>query len=62
MYSLKLIAMLIKAMKTTISLSVFGIILGPIVGIILAIIRIYKIPVIKQLAEIYISFLEVLLF
>ena len=56
MYSLKLIPMLIKAMKTTISLSVFGMILGLIVGIALAIIRIYKIPIIKQLAEIYISF------
>lgn len=56
MYSLKLIPMLIKAMKTTISLSVFGMILGLIIGIALAIIRIYKIPIIKQLAEIYISF------
>lgn len=56
MYSLKLIPMLIKAMKTTISLSVFGMILGLIIGIALAIIRVYKIPVIKQLAEIYISF------
>ncbi|MDZ5253047.1 ABC transporter permease subunit [Clostridium sp. LIBA-8841] len=56
MYSLDLVPMLLKAVNVTISLSVFGMILGLVVGIALAMIRIYKIPVLKQIAEIYISF------
>ena len=56
MYSLDLIPMLLKAINVTISLSVFGMILGLIVGITLAMIRVYKIPVLKQIAEVYISF------
>ncbi|MDQ0150013.1 ABC transporter permease subunit [Eubacterium multiforme] len=56
MYSFKLIPMLIKASKTTLSLSVFGMLMGLIIGTILSIIRIYKFPILKQLAEIYISF------
>ena len=56
MYSLDLIPMLLKAINVTISLSVFGMILGLIVGIALAMIRVYKIPVLKQIAEVYISF------
>lgn len=56
MYSLELVPTLLKAVKVTISLSVFGMILGLIVGIALAITRVYKVPVLKQLAEIYISF------
>ncbi|MEG0238052.1 MAG: ABC transporter permease subunit [Clostridium sp.] len=56
MYSLKLIPMLLKATKVTISLSIFGMLLGLAVGITLAIIRVYKLPVLKQIAEVYISF------
>lgn len=56
MYSFKLIPMLIKASKTTLSLSVFGMLIGLIIGTILSIVRIYKFPILKQLAEIYISF------
>lgn len=56
MYSLGLIPMLLKAAKVTIALSVFGMLLGLILGIGLAIIRLYKIPVLKQLGEVYISF------
>lgn len=58
MYSLKLIPMLIAAIKTTLSLSIFGMIIGLIIGIILSLIRIYKIPVLKQITEVYISFLR----
>lgn len=56
MYSLSLIPLLFKALNITLSLSILGMLLGLIVGIILTIIRLYKIPVIKQLSEIYISF------
>ena len=50
--------MLITAVKTTLSLSIFGMIIGLIIGIILSLIRVYKIPVLKQIAEVYISFLR----
>lgn len=58
MYSLKLIPMLITAVKTTLSLSIFGMIIGLIIGIIISLIRVYKIPVLKQITEVYISFLR----
>ena len=48
MYSLDLIPMLLKAINVTISLSVFGMILGLIVGIALAMIRVLN-TISKQL-------------
>ncbi|WP_366516779.1 amino acid ABC transporter permease [uncultured Clostridium sp.] len=56
MYSFKLIPLLLKALHITLSLSILGMLLGLAVGILLTFIRLYKIPVLKQLAEIYISF------
>lgn len=56
MYSFKLVPMLIKASKTTLSLSILGMLIGLIIGTFLSIVRIYKFPILKQLAEIYISF------
>lgn len=56
MYSLNLIPMLLTAVKTTLSLSVFGMIIGLVIGIVLSLIRIYRLPILKQIAEVYISF------
>ncbi|MGL4875643.1 MAG: ABC transporter permease subunit [Clostridium sp.] len=56
MYTLSLLPLLLKAVKITLSLSILGMMLGLFVGIVLSIIRIYKVPILKQLAELYISF------
>ncbi|MGL5869211.1 ABC transporter permease subunit [Clostridium chrysemydis] len=56
MYAKSLIPLLIGAAKTTLFLSVLGMALGLIVGLALAFIRLFKIPVLKWIAEVYISF------
>lgn len=45
-----------QGLKTTLSLSIISMIIGLVVGISIAIIRVFNIPVLRQLADIHVSF------
>ncbi len=55
-YALSTIPIVAKGVPLSIAIAVVGFIIGSIIGLALSIIRIYKIPVLYQLATIYISF------
>ena len=45
-----------QGLMTTLKLSIISMVIGLLIGIFIAIVRVFNIPVIKQLAEVYISF------
>lgn len=55
-YTLSTIPIVAKGVPLSIAIAVVGFIIGSIIGLVLSIIRIYKIPILYQLATIYISF------
>ncbi|RAX54378.1 ABC transporter permease [Helicobacter sp. 16-1353] len=55
-YALSAIPAISKGVPLSLAIAIVGFIVGSIVGLILSLIRIYKIPVLFQLATIYISF------
>lgn len=55
-YALSTIPIVAKGVPLSIAIAVVGFIIGSIIGLTLSIIRIYKIPILYQLATIYISF------
>ncbi|GAB6167671.1 hypothetical protein JCM1393_01310 [Clostridium carnis] len=57
-YLKSLIINVLNGLKTTLSLSVISMVIGLIIGIIIALVRFYNMKGLKQLVEIYISFLR----
>ncbi|MGL4656468.1 MAG: ABC transporter permease subunit [Sarcina sp.] len=55
-YAKEILPKVLVGLKTTLIIAVVSMIIGLIVGLILSIIRVYKVPVLKQIVEVYISF------
>ncbi|MEG1254782.1 ABC transporter permease subunit [Clostridium sp.] len=55
-YFMKLILSVMQGLKITIYLTIISMIIGLVVGIAIAIIRVFKIPVLKQLVGVHVSF------
>ncbi|MGL5068269.1 MAG: ABC transporter permease subunit [Sarcina sp.] len=56
LYAKEIFPKVLVGLKTTLIIAVVSMIIGLIIGLILSIIRVYKVPVLKQIVEVYISF------
>lgn len=55
-YAMQIFPKVLLGLKTTLIIAIVSMIIGLAIGLLLAITRVYNIPVIKQIAEVYISF------
>jgi len=55
-YMLELLPILLKYLGTTMEMAIWGLFFALILSLILANIRVFKIPVLDQLSQLYISF------
>ena len=55
-YMLSLLPILLKYLGTTLNMAVWGLLFALIIAVTLALLRIYKVPVLDQLSQLYISF------
>lgn len=57
-YIKSLLISILSGLKTTLSLSIISMIIALVIGVVIALIRINNIKILKQLVEVYISFLR----
>ena len=55
-YAKEIFPKVLVGLKVTLIIAIVSMIIGLIVGLILSVVRVYKIPVLKQIVEVYISF------
>ncbi|MCW8331500.1 amino acid ABC transporter permease [Photobacterium sp. SDRW27] len=55
-YMLSLLPILLKYLGTTLSMAIWGLLFALVIAITLALLRVYKVPVLDQLSQLYISF------
>ncbi|PSW01390.1 amino acid ABC transporter permease [Photobacterium lipolyticum] len=55
-YMLSLVPILLKYLGTTLAMAAWGLVFALVLAVALALIRVYKIPVLDQLSQLYISF------
>lgn len=55
-YMLSLLPILLKYLGTTLNMAVWGLLFALVIAVSLALIRVYKVPVLDQLSQLYISF------
>lgn len=55
-YMLSLLPILLKYLGTTLNMAVWGLLFALVIAVALALLRIYKVPVLDQLSQLYISF------
>ncbi|MGF1716811.1 amino acid ABC transporter permease [Photobacterium chitinilyticum] len=55
-YMLSLLPILLKYLGTTLNMAVWGLLFALVIAVTLALIRVYKVPVLDQLSQLYISF------
>ncbi|KKC98410.1 MULTISPECIES: amino acid ABC transporter permease [Photobacterium] len=55
-YMLSLMPILLKYLSTTMGMAVWGLVFALVISVALALVRVYRLPVLDQLSQIYISF------
>lgn len=55
-YMLSLLPILLKYLGTTLNMAVWGLLFALVIAVTLALVRVYKLPVLDQLSQLYISF------
>lgn len=55
-YMLSLVPILLKYLGTTLAMAAWGLVFALVLAVALALIRVYKVPVLNQLSQLYISF------
>ncbi|MFP3344661.1 ABC transporter permease subunit, partial [Halomonas sp. SIMBA_159] len=55
-YMLSLMPILLKYLGTTMGMAVWGLVFALVISVTLALVRVYRLPVLDQLSQIYISF------
>lgn len=55
-YAKEILPKVLVGLKTTLIIAIISMVIGLIVGLVLSVIRVYKVPVLKQIVEVYISF------
>jgi len=55
-YMLSLLPILLKYLGTTLNMAIWGLLFALVIAVTLALIRVYKVPVLDQLSQLYISF------